>query len=226
MRKGLIAFFLSIFLLSGLLGFGVVREVRAITEGEPAPLAPVNQTNLILVRVNDLSLSQPGLTSIWGVFISRSVFPGLILKRIYPEMSSPISTKLGETYSLDQQKQLDPKFLDVMRELDMPAAEIVIVDNLGIADFAKAISSHSPADFIIEPQSAIRPELTPLNDLDLFRGICTSIEATANSVPIFDTSLPEPYGTGEKSVPTNYFNKWKGLVTSLHFASCEVLAGP
>ncbi len=226
MRKGLIAFFLSIFLLSGLLGFGVVREVRAISEVEPAPLAPVNQTNLILVRVNDLSLSQPGLTSIWGVFISRSIFPGLILKRIYPEISSPISTKLGETFSLDQQKQLDPKFLAVMRELDMPAVEIVIVDNLGMADFATAISSHSPANFIMEPQGAVPPELTPLNDLDLFRGICTAIEAYANSVPIFESSLAQVNGTGEKSVPTNYLNKWKGLVTSLHFASCEVLAGP
>ena len=127
------------------MGFGIVSKVRAISDNQSGPVAPANQINLILVRVDDLTLNQPRLTSIWGVFISRSVFPALILKRIYPEAGSPISAKLAESFSLDGQKQFDPKFLDMMRALDMPAAEIVLVDNIGMSDFKKALSTQIQA---------------------------------------------------------------------------------
>ena len=225
MRKALIAFFLSIFFLSGLMGFGIVRQARAIAEINPGPMTPANQINLILVRVNDLTLSHPSLTSIWGIFISRSDFPGLIMKRIYPEAGSPISVKLGQTFSLDEQKQLNLKFLNVMRDLDMPAVEIVIVDNIGMSKLVKSISTQSHVDISVEMRNINPPEIASIGDLDLFQKICTVIEAPQNSAPVF-SNIPQADNIYESYITSNYLDRWKGLVTSLHFASCEVLAGP
>ncbi len=220
MRKILLALFISIFLLSGLLGFGVVRQVRAVTESEPVHQTPASQVNLILVHVDDLKRERPGLTSIWGVFISRSVFPALIMKRIYPEAGSPASVKLAAAFALDQQKQVDRKFLAVMHDLDLPAAEIVLVDSQGMTEIAAALVDHvSPDSSIKHPQPSQEP------DLDVFEDICTAINAPANAVPLFSSEQSQPSSSGVDST-FGFLNKWKGLVTSLHFASCEVLAGP
>ncbi len=221
MRKFLLALFLSIFLLSGLLGFGVVRQVRAVTESEPVHQTPASQVNLILVHVDDLKRERPGLSSIWGVFISRSVFPALIMKRIYPEADSPASIKLAAAFALDQQKQFDRKFLAVIHELELPAAEIVLVDSQGMAEIAAALTHNVSPDLSIkQPQRAQAP------DLEVFEDICTAINAPANAVPLFSSESPSQPSSSGVDTTFGFLNKWKGLVTSLHFASCEVLAGP
>ncbi len=221
MRKILVAFFISIYFLSGLFGFGVVRQVRALAKSEPTPLTPATQVNLILVHVDDLKLDRPGLTSIWGVFINHSVFPSLIMKRIYPEAGSPASAKLASAFSLDQHKQLEPKFLDVMQDLDMPAAEIILVDGVGIADIAATLSHQGTSG-----RTGAQPPAPQKLDLAFFQDICTAIDAPTSTVPFFSTGQT-PVGTSSEVEDSfGFLNKWKGLVTSLHFASCEVLAGP
>ncbi len=216
----MLSFFIIIFILSGLLGFGFVRQVRAISTNNPGTLTPASQINLILVRVDDLSLDRPGLTSVWGIFISRSVFPGLIMKRIYPEAGSPISTRLGTAFSVDRQKQLNQNFLDVMHALDLPSAEIVLVDDAGLADFIDILLTQTPGAVSFQPDPAITP------DLDLFREVCSVIDEPVNSVPFVPEDVPQAGTESVSAVPFGYLYKWKGLVTSLHFASCEVLAGP
>ncbi len=221
MRKILIAFSLSLFFLSGLFGFGVVRQVRAIAEREPDVVTPANQLNLILVHVDSLATERPGLTSIWGIFISRSEFPTLILKRIYPETGSTASARLGAAFSIDQQKQLDPKFMKLMRELDLPAAEIVVVDNEGLEEIVAVISHPFPKE--PSPGNAEKIQTT---DLELFQDTCSAINAPTKPVPFSSPGIAPPAKAETMGSSFGFLNKWKGLVTSLHFASCEVLAGP
>ncbi len=221
MRRILLAFFISLFFLSGLFGFGVVRQVRAIAESEPAPQTPATQINLILVHVDDTRLDRPCLTSIWGVFISRSIVPGLIMKRIYPEAGSPASAKLGAAFSLDENKQLDRKFLAVMHDLALPAAEIVVVDDDGLAAIA-AVLSHQA----LPVSASMYPGNAQDKELKVFQEICTLINTPANAAQLIAPELlPLASANGIDST-FGFLNKWKGLVTSLHFASCEVLAGP
>jgi hypothetical protein len=221
MRKILSAYFISLFFLSGLFGFGVVSQVRAAAESEATSLSPATQINLILVHVDDLKLDHPDLTSIWGVFISRSIYPGLIMKRIYPELSSPASARLAAAFSVDRQKQLDRKFLDVMRDLDMPAAEIFLVDNEGMAEVAAALSHQINQDNMSNHSLILHQ-----SDLDLFRGICATIDTPAGAITFISAELPNIGITSGGMSSFGYLNKWEGLVTSLHFTSCEVLAGP
>ncbi len=221
MRRILLAFFISLFFLSGLFGFGVVRQVRAIAKREPVPGTPATQLNLILVHVDDLKLDRPVLTSLWGVFISRSVVPGLIMKRIYPEAGSAASARLAAAFSLDQQKQLDPKFLAVARDLDLPSAEIVLVDDGGIAEIA-ALLAHQ----LSRGSSIANPDGYPVTDREIFQDICKGINAPTITLPFSSPDNSPLESTLEKGSYFGFFNKWKGLVTSLHFASCEVLAGP
>ncbi len=221
MRKILVAFFISIYFLSGIFGFGVVRQVRAISESEPAPVTPAAQVNLILVHVDDLKVDRPALTSIWGVFISRSVVPALIMKRIFPEAGSPASARLAAAFSVDLQKQLDRKFLDVMQDRDMPSAEIILVDGDGMAEVAAALSHHASLDSV-----ASQPGRVQKTDTKLFQDICTTIDDSDEPVSFVSTGQSASEPVSKEDGAFGYLNKWKGLVTSLHFASCEVLAGP
>jgi len=226
MRKVIVAFFITLFCLCGGLGFGVATEVKALASHNTQVLIPASQFDLILVRVNDLSQPNPALVSVWGVFVSQSVSPTITLKQIYPAATSPFSHQVQDAFSLDRNKQLTSRFTDVIHQLQLPGSGPVLVDNDGLGEWAKAVLHQT---LIIEPASpADRTNLAVLQhaDQDLFTDICATVNDHS------DPGLTIPIATSHVAAisasidPPDYFRKWMGLVTSLHFASCEVLAGP
>ncbi|HVP21921.1 MAG TPA: hypothetical protein VMS73_08675 [Anaerolineaceae bacterium] len=226
MRKIIAAFFITLFCLCGVLGFGIATEVKALASHNAQVVIPTTQFDLILVRVNDLSQPNPALVSVWGVFVNQSVTPTITLKQIYPAAASPFSNQLHDAFSLDRKMQLSTRFTDIIHQLQLPGSGPVLVDNFGLGEWAKAVLHQT---LTIEPVApANRNDLAVLQqaDQDLFTGICATVNDLSNPGLTIPTATSHVAAIAAAIDPPDYFRKWMGLVTSLHFASCEVLAGP
>ena len=143
MPKYILAFFVGIFLLGGGLGFGVAKEIRVFTIRDPRPVTPANQVNIILVRLNDQSQENSQLISVWGLFISRTEFPSLIMKRIYPEPGSVESDELGKAFSMKSDHQPSEEFMGAIHDLELPWASIMLVDDLSLPEWISALAGPS-----------------------------------------------------------------------------------
>lgn len=63
------------------------------------------QTNLVLLRVDDLSSSQPQLISIWIAFLGPADYPGLTVMMLYPNPDAPDQVQsLADAFSLGEDK--------------------------------------------------------------------------------------------------------------------------
>jgi hypothetical protein len=160
------------------------------------------------------------------VFISHSVSPSLTLKQIYADASSVTSRQIAESFSLDSQKKLPSVFMDRIRTLGLPDAAIVLVDNSSLSEWTKALLGHS---LNMAPVASLDPltlAAVQKADRDLFKSVCTNINGRSGIILNVTNSTPQSISNSGTAYSSDYFRKWMGLVTSLHFTSCEVLVGP
>jgi hypothetical protein len=226
MKKIFVAFFITLFLVCGGLGYGVAREAKALAAHNPEVLMSASQVNLILVRVDDLSQANPTLVSVWGVFINQAVSSTMILKQIYPDLTSLTSKQLRDNFSLDSKKQLSNQFLGVIHNMDLPVSGSVLVDNNRLGEWATAVLHQS---LLINPVGSTDPNnigIVQRADQDLFTDICTTVNDQSGPGLSVPTASSRVAAISDTSNSSDYLRKWMGLVTSLHFASCETLAGP
>ena len=226
MSKYIAAFFVGIFLLGGGLGFGVTKEMRLLTSRDPMPVTPANQVNIILVRLNDQFRDHSQLISVWGFFISRTEFSSLIMKRIYPEIGSSESDKIGKAFSMNSNHQPSEEFMAAIRALDMPSAAIMLVDDRSLPEWISALAGPSILETSQLPSSTTNLLTAQKLDQELNAKACSAIENYSRPISLASTD------TGQQQLAVksanSFFNlqQWKGLVITLHFASCEVLVGP
>jgi len=225
MKRFFVAFFIALFILCGGLGYGVATQVRALAEETPAWVTPANQLNLILVRVDDLTQNDPALVSVWGVFVSRSEFSSMILKQIYPDIASATAIQLKTAFSLDSQKKLSQKFLSAINDLDLPAANTVLVDQHSLGLWTSSLVGKPVSLSPLGPMDLNHIGVIQKADRDHFKSICAALNSKSASVSPISEGTPLAAASYSPD-SSDYLKKWMGLVTSLHFASCDVLAGP
>jgi hypothetical protein len=226
MPKYMLAFFVGIFLLGGGLGFGVAKEIRVLTSPKPKPFTPANQVNIILVRLSDQSQEHSQLISVWGLFISRTEFPSLIMKRIYPEVGTAQSDKIGKAFSLNSDHQPSVEFMDAIRALDLPSAAIMLVDDLSFPEWISALAGPSILETSQMPSSFTNLLLAQKLDQELNAKACSAIENQSMPISPASTSIGQEQLAVMNSNSFINLQQWKGLVTTLHFANCEVLVNP
>jgi len=226
MPKYILAFFVGIFLLGGGLGFGVAKEIRVFTLRDPRPVTPANQVNIILVRLNDQSQENSQLISVWGLFISRTEFPSLIMKRIYPEPGSVESDELGKAFSMKSDHQPSEEFMGAIHDLELPWASIMLVDDLSLPEWISALAGPSILETSQIPSSSTSITTAQKLDQELNAKACSTIGNYSKPISLVSTSIGQQQPAIMNSNIFINLQQWKGLVTTLHFASCEVLVGP
>ena len=226
MPKFMVAFFVSIFLLGSSVGYGFGAGFKSLAPHSSSPITPASQVNIILVRVNDRSLDHPQLISIWGLFISRTEFPSLIMKHIYPEQGSDESSKIGQAFSLTAGKQPSANFTDALNSLELPSAQIMLVDDLLLPDWISALSGPSILETSALPAPGTNLFLAQQLDQELFTKACGAVDNRSKHGSLASANSRQEPSPLDKPNSSDNLQQWKGLVTSLHFASCEALVGP
>jgi hypothetical protein len=226
MQKILAVIFVGVFLLFCSIGFGVTRQVKALSSQAKQPVAPTNQVNIVLVHIDNNNQTHPRLISVWAFFISRSEFPSIIMKRLYPENGSETASKLIQSFSMDEKKQPSDRFLDVLNELRLPSLKIAVSDDRLAIDWANGLVNQPIFDSLSFNTSTSNLDIAQNNDQQLFTSACSTIKNHASRISLVST-ITHPDGNEIPIIRfSDDFLEWKGLVTSLHLSSCELLVGP
>ncbi len=226
MPKFIAAFFVGIFLVGSGLGFGFGNEFKALAAHNARPVAPAGQMNFILVRINDRTLDKPELITVWGIFINRSQFPSMIMKQIYPDVGSNESSEIGQSFSLTPDKQPAADFADALNRLDLPSAQVIVIDNDLLPDWISALAGPSILENSPFPASSMNLALAQQVDQQLLIRACATIDRRSQPTALETSNSSEGRVLSNTLTSSDILQQWKGLVTSLHFASCEALVGP
>jgi len=227
MPKIMVAILASIFLLGGGLGFSFGQGIKTASRPVPTPVSPANQANFILVRIDDHNLQHPHLVSVWGMFINHSDFTSLVFKRIYPENASEESNTIANAFALTAEKNPTDKFYTALQSLDVPAAEIIVVDNLLLRDLVSSLTGPSTLGNYDFPSTGNSLAVAQRLDRDLMVKACNIIQDPQQGAPQDARSQSQGHTLANALTSSpDELKRWKGLVTSLHFASCETLASP
>ncbi len=99
MKKAQGFLLIILFVACGVMGILVANQVVSPKDkSTPTPIvyptrtagAPgTGQTNLVLLRVDDLSSPEPRLISIWIAFLGPADYPGLTVMALYPNLELP-----------------------------------------------------------------------------------------------------------------------------------------
>ena len=226
MPKFTVAVFVGIFLLGSSLGIGFGSEFKTLSAHNARPVAPIGQVNFLLVRINDRSLDHPQLISVWGIFINRSAFPSLIMKQIFPEQGSDSSDRVGNAFSLTAAKEPSADFVQALNGLDLPSAHTLVVDDSMLPDLISALASPAFLKTSAFPKPAMTLTLAQNLDQQLLTKACTAVDHRSQPITLETTIPGQGLPMSDSLISSDILRQWKGLVTSLHFASCEALVAP
>ncbi|HEX7393662.1 MAG TPA: hypothetical protein VF313_01940 [Anaerolineaceae bacterium] len=148
------------------------------------------------------------------------------MKRIYPEMGTAQSDKIGKAFSLNSDHQPSEEFMDAIRALDLPSAAIMLVDDLSFPEWISALAGPSILKTSQMSSSFTNLLLAQKLDQELNAKACSAIENQSMLISPASTSIGQEQLAVMNSNSFINLQQWKGLVTTLHFASCEVLVNP
>lgn len=143
-NKLVLIIFVIVYLISLVAGFGFaeIRQANAI-----APTTtPTKQSSWILVRLDNLTVEQPRLISVWAMFLTYSPGPQVFFKPLfsidaktnkYPELEKVFSVSTDRTVSYD--------FIQELNKLIPHQSGLLILDNTGYETFTNWFLSSSPA---------------------------------------------------------------------------------
>ncbi len=176
-KKITLIFFIVIYIVSLIAGFGFagISQANAIT---PASTAP-RQSAWILVRVDDMTIEQPKLISVWAMFLTFSPNPQVFFKPLFSNEASGIKKpNLGTVFSVASDRTVSLEFIKELDRLISHQSGMVIVDNTGFEGFTSWFTLPSTA-------SDIRPFVPQTGSAITFGGetrhyyqICETLEAS------------------------------------------------
>jgi hypothetical protein len=117
MKKPTLIFILLLFAACAVVGYLLASKTQLgspATSGvaDDAALLSSSQQNFLLVRVDDLSASDPQLIEAWMVLTLYSDPPQIMFVPIYPRYDSGQDATLTSAFALDSQGNLAAKFTD------------------------------------------------------------------------------------------------------------------
>ncbi len=137
------------------------------------------QTNLVLLRVDDLSAAEPRLVSIWIAFLGPADYPGLTVMLLYPNPEAPEQVQaLADSFTLGVDKLPLSSFWQQLSAYKFSWDGYLLADSQSIS---------SIAGWINNTQSTLTT--APANNLDgylaiqseetaVFRNICNTLESS------------------------------------------------
>ncbi len=222
-KKLTLPFFVAIYLLSLTAGFGFagIRKANAVA---PA-LSPNRQSIWIMVRVDDMTLEQPRLVSVWAMFLTFSSGPQVFFKPLYSnEARTNIYPDLQKVFNVSADRTVSSAFIKELDQIISNPSGMVILDDIGFKSFT---SWFKPPSIVSEmrpfvPQTGSGQIIA--GETNDYKQICLSLE---------NTLRPSLANLPWKSMFPNHIlaypglqsltNLWERLVLSDQNAHCEVI---
>lgn len=177
MKKAVFLLVIVIFIASAVLGFQAAARLSSgqssQTQLNQSLPVPSTQTNYLLVHVNDLSVDNPQLVSVWGLFVFYSNPPQVMLIPLFPTYDETRSTALGSAFKISKDGQVSSRFIDEIEKVyEISTVGYVIVDNKGLSSFNKWITGDEIQISAVTPQTADEKHIVLYNSQQFFSTAC------------------------------------------------------
>ena len=224
-KKLTLPFFIAIYLISLAAGFGFagIRQANAIT---PATKTH-EQISWFLVRVDDMTIEQPRLISVWVMFLTYSPGPQVFFK---PLFASDAATNkypdLGEVFSVSADRTISSAFMKELNQLISHQSGMVILDDIGYKSFTswftQPVLSNDTRPFV--PKTGIVNTQPFGGELENYGQICRTLENTSRP-NLANLPLWKLFPNHLAAFPTlqSLTNLWGRLILSNMDTHCEVI---
>ncbi len=152
------------------------------------------QTNLVLLRVNDLSADQPQLVSIWIAFLGPADYPGLTVMMLYPNPDAPDQVQsLADAFSLGEDKLPVQTFWQELAAYKFTWDGYLLADSQAITAVSGWINNNQSQ---LQARPADSPEgyrIIQDEETSVFRNICSTLgsaDDAAGPVPDWGSIIP------------------------------------
>jgi len=139
MKKPTLFFILLLFAACAVVGYLLASKTQFGSNSsnagaaDDAALLSSSQQNLLLVRVDDLSASDPQLIEAWMVLTLYSDPPQIMFVPIYPRYDTGQDSTLASAFALDSQGNLSAKFSDKVASMfGVSVHGVILTDAAGM----------------------------------------------------------------------------------------------
>ncbi|MEN6434718.1 MAG: hypothetical protein ABFD58_02770 [Anaerolineaceae bacterium] len=238
MKKAQGFFLIFLFVACGVLGILVANQVMNGREkATPTPVllptrtagAPgTGQTNLVLLRVDDLSSPTPRLISIWIAFLGPADYPGLTVMALYPNLENPAQIQpLADSFALGSDNLPVPEFWQQLAAFNFTWDGYLLADTQAISPILGWINNTQTA---LTAQPATDGEgyrVILEEETSVFKEICVTLSDTAEvsgQAPDWGSIIPLHMRTDMTFEAMMY--SWGKLNTPGAVTPCYILGNP
>lgn len=227
-KKLALILFLSVYLLTLTGGFIYAKSTAPLVEPTPMPIPQPQQTNWILVRIDDMTSETPRLVSVWVMLTTLSPEPFVYFKPVYSiDWNNASKSALSLSFSVNDNRTLNPAFLDELTRLNIQHTGLVLMDNEGFKNFSAWFTAPTTQGY-----PTTRPvtwqQVTPLSpEVQSYQQICTAMQSSRPHEII--TLNWQDLSTGHFILHPNvnlFASLWNRLLNANTSANCTVMLGP
>jgi len=225
---------ISVYLLALAAGFiyGKTSGAAIVPDSTPLP----QQSNWVVVRVDDMTVEAPQLVSVWVMLSSLSSGPQVYFKPIFSnEWTNTRSSQLAHKFAVNPNRTLSAQFIEELNRINIPRSGLVILDDKGFQEFTTWFGAPTSN----RQTASIRPALwqststgseshMPLRATEAgsYQHICTVLQTQNRSHSIilrWNDLVPNHFVLLPNLDP--FASLWDQLLTSSTGTNCKVISG-
>ena len=183
MKKPTLVFILLLFAACAVVGYLLASKTQLGSTGstgttdDAASILSSSQQNFLLVRVDDLSASDPQLIEAWMVLTLYSDPPQIMFVPIYPRYDSGQDSTLTTAFALDSQGNLSAKFSDKVTSMfGVTINGIILIDAAGMNAIAGWFGIDGITAGTLPAQSESEKHAILLNSQTFFLKVCQQLK--------------------------------------------------
>jgi hypothetical protein len=181
MKKPTLVFILLLFAACAVVGYLLASKTQLGSTGstsavDDATLLSSSQQNFLLVRVDDLSASDPQLIEAWMVLTLYSDPPQIMFVPIYPRYDSGQDSTLASAFALDSQGNLAAKFSDKVAGMFGVTINGILTDAAGMNAIAGWFGIDGITAGTLPASSEIEKHTILLNSQTFFLKVCQQLK--------------------------------------------------
>ena len=180
------------------------------------------QEKILLIQVDNLLSENPGMISMWGLFITFSERPNLFFKAIYPSLAPSVALQEAEElFEIQSNGELSETFMSKLITLGIEWDGYILVDNTFIDEFGSAYTQTALSPFL--PPTAEPGDLILQEEIFL-KKTCKYLEMQENQgIANFDWKVAASGHLLSDLQLSFLLDGWQWLVENGEMQNCEVL---
>jgi hypothetical protein len=207
MKKFTAFIIITAFLVFAFLGYQAASNLKtksavgSIPANAATALASTQQ-NILLIHVDDLTLSRPNLISVWGFFAYYANQNQVVFLPLLPSIDASVQSSMVEKFSLDGTRQVSKDFITALQQqFNLKVTGVVVTDNVGLSFFASQLTGQSAPVAAVQPTNDDQKKQILMNAQFFFQSICSLLQNKSGDTALnldwqqlvpdhFSTSLP------------------------------------